>query len=61
LLGVWSPKKGADRATYEFAGQGPVSAIVQGMVFGRYGGPKGTRMVVGHELTFEVTGFAVRP
>jgi len=25
------------------------------------GGPKGTRMVVGHELTFEVTGFAVRP
>ncbi len=25
------------------------------------GGPKGIRMVVGHELTFEVSGIAVRP
>jgi len=25
------------------------------------GGPKGKRMVVGHELTFEVRGIAVRP
>ncbi len=25
------------------------------------GGPKGTRMVVGHELPFEVSGIAVRP
>jgi hypothetical protein len=27
----------------------------------RYGGPNGIRMVVGHELTFELKGTAVRP
>jgi hypothetical protein len=58
---TFTPVITAGTCGYRFAGHGSYGGLLAGTTWPTTsGGPKGTRMVVGHELTFEVSGIAVR-
>jgi len=59
---TFTPVIAAATRGYRFVGHGAYGGLLTGTTWPTTsGGPNGTRMVVGHELPFEVRGIAVRP